>query len=154
MKPSVMYANSQGFLLHWAISSDLAEVDAVCLELRKFFTGLGLKDGFFGPELLAREFLNNAVLHGNLGQAEKQVTITIRVGRRWIRIRITDEGSGFNWRELRNRQPEETSTQFRGLPIGSIYADRIKYNRQGNEVTIQLDRKGKAERNQASLAGP
>lgn len=138
-----MSVNSQGFLLHWGLSSDLAEVDSVCLEIREFFTTLELKVGSFVPELLTREFLNNAVIHGNRSQTEKLVAITVKVGRKWIRIRITDEGAGFDWRKMRNTPPEDRTTESRGLPIGAIYASRITFNRKGNQVTIWLDKEGK-----------
>lgn len=91
-------------------------------------------------ELLAREALNNAILHGNRNRPGKTARLDLRLGRRWMRMQVEDEGDGFNWRAVRFRVPDNSDTSGRGLSIISLYADRVSFNRSGNQITFWFDK--------------
>jgi serine/threonine-protein kinase RsbW len=111
------------------------------VRIRALLQGQGLQAVVFCVELLAREFLNNAILHGNQRDAAKHVTLQLRVGRRWIHLRVVDEGAGFAWRRTMPRVlPEDTADCGRGLAIGARYADRVRYNRRGNAVSLRIEK--------------
>jgi len=127
--------------LHREIPSRLAEVDMLCKEIRSLLVDNGLEDLSFPVELAARECLNNAVIHGNRCDASKKVALNLQIGRKWIFLRVSDEGSGFNWRKARRAPlPGDADISGRGLSIMALYAHRITFNRRGNQVTLWLKR--------------
>lgn len=98
-------------------------------------------------ELLLRELMNNAMIHGNGLDAHKQVQVSFRIGMKWIRIQITDEGTGFDWRKTRRTPPDPNAESGRGLAIAMIYAQRVRFNRIGNQVTIWIRKSDEQENN-------
>ena len=91
----------------------------------------------FQVELVARECLNNAILHGNRGQQNRGVDFDMRVGRKRISLRIADQGGGFDWRARKPCWPT-ASAHGRGLLMASAYAERVAFNRRGNQITLWL----------------
>ncbi len=120
------------------IPTDLTEVDTVCRGACKLLECQSQTGHAFTVELLLREFLNNAIIHGNASDAGKQVRVEVRVGKKWIVLRIADEGPGFDWRAMRRSPPDENATSGRGLAIGTHYAKRMRFNREGNQVTLWI----------------
>jgi serine/threonine-protein kinase RsbW len=130
------------------LASRLEAVDAVAEEIRSFLLDHDLGADVFVVELLAREALNNAILHGNRNQAGKSVRFSLRLGRRWLRLEVTDEGSGFNWRTAQPGAPVVSATGGRGLFINARFADRVTFNQRGNQITLWLDISSTAKRYQ------
>ncbi len=125
--------------LHREIPSRLREVDGVCREICFLLKDHGLEGACFSADLLARESLNNAILHGHQRDKRKKVKFDLRVGRRWISLRVLDEGPGFNWRKARRASlPLATAPGGRGLHISAQYAQKITFNRRGNGITLWL----------------
>ena len=120
------------------VPSRLRAVEAVCREVRALLREHGLEAAIFAVELSARECLNNAVLHGNRGQATRRVALEMWIGRIWIRLQVTDQGKGFNWRQARIESAREGSPHGRGLAICALYAYRVAFNRRGNRITLWL----------------
>lgn len=112
-----------------------------------------------------RELILNGIEHGNLGisyEAKtaaleegtlhtalsarasqmpylgRRVTVTARQSEEEIKVRIADQGEGFDWNAL----PDPTATanllsdHGRGILLASTAVDSLTYNEQGNEVTI------------------
>jgi serine/threonine-protein kinase RsbW len=90
----------------------------------------------FAAELLLREALTNAVVHGSGGDASKQVRCAIRMRRGRLSITVADEGEGFDWRSARDRQAPAVSSSGRGMEIFRAYATRVRFNRKGNITTM------------------
>jgi serine/threonine-protein kinase RsbW len=123
------------------LPSTLDAADGVAREVRALLAAHGLAGAAFAVELCLRECLNNAVLHGNRGDAARHVDCTVACGPRWIRLAVRDEGPGFDWRATRRRPlSAETADSGRGLPIFETYCRRIRHNRKGNEITLWLAR--------------
>jgi anti-sigma regulatory factor (Ser/Thr protein kinase) len=54
-------------------------------------------------------------------------------------LQVTDEGQGFNWRRMRGRPlTDSNATSGRGLFLITAYADRVRFNRKGNQITLWL----------------
>jgi len=123
------------------ISSRMEEVESLCLKIRGFMENGDPGLVSFPVELLARECLNNAVLHGNRGDAAKKIDFRLWVGRVWIRFQVSDEGPGFDWRKNRSAEPDLDSTSGRGLPLYAMYANRVRFNRNGNQITLWVQKK-------------
>ena len=124
------------------ISSRMAEADSVCQKIRTLLQNNTVRQVCFAVELLARECVNNAVIHGNRNNANKAVTVRLWVGREWIRLQVGDEGSGFAWRQTCRKRLDATATYGRGLQLYGLYAERIRFNRCGNQITLWIRKKG------------
>jgi serine/threonine-protein kinase RsbW len=118
------------------IGSRMREVDGLCLRIRDLLQRNNFGDVCFGVELLARECLNNAVIHGSRNDADKSIGLRLFVGREWIRLQVTDEGAGFNWRKACENQSASTTSSGRGLRLYALYAARMRFNRRGNQITL------------------
>lgn len=129
---------------HAAVAS-LGDIDAICEALRAFLRSRKLEREIFVVELLAREALNNAVLHGNRQQRGRLAQLALRLGTRWLRLEVADQGLGFDWRKAR-RKPGDSATHGRGLLIDHQYADRVRFNRRGNQIQLWLALQGPAKR--------
>jgi anti-sigma regulatory factor (Ser/Thr protein kinase) len=90
----------------------------------------------FAAELLVREALTNAVVHGCRKDPGKRVRCFLRVKGRAMLIAIADDGDGFDWHAALRREHDFPACSGRGIHILQAYADRIRYNDKGNTVTI------------------
>lgn len=132
--------------LHRVIASRLEEVDVLCRDLRVLCQKRGWSAASFGLELVLRECLNNAILHGNRCDPSKRVDVRIADRSPWVRVQVTDQGSGFNWRARRAKSlPEGDETHGRGLPIMTRYARRVRFNPQGNQITLWFEQVPKTD---------
>jgi serine/threonine-protein kinase RsbW len=126
--------------------STLEHVDDVCREIRAFLHQHGAGNAAFVVELVGRESLNNAVIHGNQRDGHKTVRLGLRLDSTHVRLSVADEGPGFDWRRGLNAPPPgEYATNGRGLPILSLYADRVRYNAPGNRLTVWIPRRPREE---------
>lgn len=130
------FARSRSILVVRDLPSEPVEVDAFCREVRKILTEIGLSDDVFPVEMLLRESLNNALIHGNCRDCEKLVRAEVRIGRKWIVLKVADEGAGFSPRKVLNALPGPEMTCGRGLAIYFLYAHRVSFNSKGNQVSF------------------
>lgn len=126
--------------LYTTIPSDVRAVEMVCAEVRRMLLCHDLETRVFSGDLLLREFVNNAVFHGNRCDPGKTVRIGLRIGRQMIGLRVSDEGPGFDWRARQGHVPGESDTSGRGMAIGKAYARCVKYNCAGNSVMLAVAR--------------
>jgi serine/threonine-protein kinase RsbW len=123
--------------LRRVIQSRLEEVDALCRDLRAHCQEKGWAAMSFPLELVLRECLNNAILHGNRSDPSKAVVVSVVCRRPWLRVQIADEGDGFDWSAVQARTlPDADKTNGRGLLIASTYAHRVRFNPSGNQITL------------------
>ena len=90
----------------------------------------------FTTELLVREALTNAVMHGCGANPAMQVNCLLRLRGRSLLIAVSDEGDGFDWRAAFHREGEVVDCSGRGISILRAYADRVRYNARGNTVVL------------------
>ena len=118
----------------------LGNVNEVCEEVKKISTENGFARSSFVIQLLLREVLNNAVLHGNKGNPEKLVKCRVSCDdNNGMKIAVEDEGDGFEWRELVGRKVSTRASSGRGIAIMKQYGKEIWFNRKGNKVVIKID---------------
>jgi serine/threonine-protein kinase RsbW len=117
-------------------SSTVENVDAFCMEVTKAMTKSGLTKDIFAVEMLAREAMTNAIIHGNDCDKDKKVCAVFRILNDMVIIRITDEGRGFDWHTVRTCSPDPLKTTGRGLKIYSMYASRLAFSRRGNSIIL------------------
>jgi serine/threonine-protein kinase RsbW len=117
------------------IPARLEDSEEFCLRLRRWLSALNLS-GSFAIELLVREALNNAILHGCESDPAKRVTCTLRVRGSRLTIAVKDQGIGFDWKAKQRREVDLEASSGRGMCIYESYADRIRFGRQGNSVVM------------------
>lgn len=122
-----------GFEMRVRIPARWSSVESVLAQLRERAPDLRK---CFGAELVLREALNNAVLHGCQCDERKRITCRIRVDSRRIVVSVRDEGDGFDWRASKRGQATPEAESGRGLSIFGAYATRVRFNESGNAVTI------------------
>ena len=90
--------------------------------------------------LTLSEAVNNAILHGNEEDPDKNVHIaaTLESDQQIMRISVEDEGSGFDPEELPNPLKDENllNEGGRGVYLIKQYADNVEFKKEGTKVTI------------------
>lgn len=120
------------------IRSSLEDVDAEVNEiLDDLDSTLGVYNRF-SLDLLLRESLNNAVLHGNQGNPDLQVFLSIILVGDWFHIRIEDQGEGFDWTSLMTTGPDPASERGRGFPIIKYLGEELELNAKGNKISFKI----------------
>jgi len=92
--------------------------------------------GDFGAELLLRETMTNAVVHGCRNDASKQVRCVLRVKDGRLIIAVVDDGEGFDWQAASRHRSEGQDISGRGMEILQAYSTRVRFNARGNAVAI------------------
>ena len=129
--------------LELSIPSQLSAVERVCERIRGLLAGRHSQQVRFEVELVARECLNNAILHGNGGLPHRRVSFVMRLGKQRICLRIADQGPGFNWHEARRRSwPGQNNPRGRGLLLVGSCTQRVRFNRKGNQITVWIPTTG------------
>jgi anti-sigma regulatory factor (Ser/Thr protein kinase) len=90
----------------------------------------------FAAELLVREAVTNAVIHGCHADPGKRVRCYLRLKGRRLLIAIEDDGDGFDWRAAWSNPAPHSDCSGRGIEILRKYANRVRYSTRGNLVTI------------------
>jgi serine/threonine-protein kinase RsbW len=100
---------------------------------------IGIAQYNYGKILVSTlEAVNNAIFHGNQSSPEKIVDIEIVYKSNELKIRVSDEGSGFR----PDKVPDPTTYENiealngRGVYLMSHLADKIQYSKKGNTVTM------------------
>jgi serine/threonine-protein kinase RsbW len=88
--------------------------------------------------MVLSEALANAIIHGNRMDASKQVVSQAEIKNDRLILKIVDEGSGFNFKELPNPLTSENvlKRHGRGLFLIRKLMDEVFFNPAGNEITM------------------
>jgi len=122
----------------WVIPAAIKYIDKVCGELAVWLLELELGDHSFPVQLLVREALNNAILHGCQQNEALLVQLEIQVSEADIVVTVQDEGPGFDWQSLLNKTEltETHQTSGRGLWIYKLFASQVEFNPAGSQVRL------------------
>ncbi len=125
-------------------SSCLENIDAVCQVVTKYLLCrlcvLHRADYLFAVNLVVREALTNAVLHGNKNDLTKDVRFALKiVGDTSVHLEIEDQGKGFDWRKYQGCALPASTDHGRGISIMETYFTRYAYNEKGNKLFLQMD---------------
>ena len=113
--------------LRMALPATLEAVEEFFIEFRRRSQALMYLADRFAAELLVREALTNAVVHGSHADPCKQVRCHLRLKGRRLLIAVEDDGEGFDWRRAWSIGvfPDASG---RGIEILRKYANRVRYN--------------------------
>ncbi|MHC1730970.1 MAG: ATP-binding protein [Bacteroidales bacterium] len=123
------------------INSDVEKLRVVETLVDTLSKKLGISDEVYGKILISTvEAVNNAILHGNKGNAEKLVKVDFLADGNWFEVSVTDQGDGFKYDSL----PDPTdpanieNLHGRGVFIMRSLADALVFNDTGNQVTMRF----------------
>ncbi len=120
----------------WVFPAALEEVDLVCTAILACLSDCEEQDRF-AVHLLARESLNNAVLHGSLSNPQLSIHCEFRREQTRVTLCVRDEGPGFDWRAVLNRSgASQHDVEGRGVMLYRLYASRVEFNPAGNSVKL------------------
>lgn len=100
---------------------------------------LGITQESYGKILVSTlEGVNNAILHGNQSDPQKIVHVEIGYEKNQLKIKISDEGNGFVPSNVPDPTIPENREELngRGVFLMSRLADKIKFSKKGNTVTM------------------
>ncbi|MEO8658915.1 MAG: ATP-binding protein [Bryobacteraceae bacterium] len=90
----------------------------------------------FCIELLVREAVTNAVVHGCNGTESGTVLCVVRRQQGRLFIWVEDNGPGFDWRARGSRSSDPAIPGGRGIEIFEKFATRHRFNAKGNGVAL------------------
>ena len=121
----------------WKCPATLKNVEQVCAATAMIMEKLALhKKDRFAVELLLREALNNAVIHGCAQRQQLFFSCLLLISEQDLSIEVADDGPGFNWRSKLDGPPGQEAESGRGMSIYALYAQSTKFNDNGNCITL------------------
>jgi serine/threonine-protein kinase RsbW len=104
---------------------------------------LGLNEVDFHKLIVATtEAVNNAILHGNQANPEKNVTVKVVIKKNYLIVSVCDEGGGFDMSDIPNPLAEENllKESGRGLFLMETLMEEveIKTRNTGCEVRMSM----------------
>lgn len=102
---------------------------------------IGIKQDDYGKIMVAAlEAVNNAITHGNKSDPQKIVDVELMYENNEIIIKVTDEGEGFRPEKIPDPTMPENIEELsgRGVFLMTKLADEIKFNNEGNSVTMNF----------------
>lgn len=100
-----------------------------------------LDDDIYGNIMIAvTETVNNAIIHGNKGDRNKNVTISLSLNDNVIKFMVEDQGMGFDYHNL----PDPTSPENldkpsgRGIFLMKHLSDEVSFLNNGRIVELSF----------------
>lgn len=96
-------------------------------------------DDIYGNILIAvTESVNNAIIHGNQNNKNKNVHLTLKVDDASIAFIVQDEGPGFDHKNLPDPTAPESldSLGGRGIYLIKHLADEVKFDKSGKQIKM------------------
>jgi serine/threonine-protein kinase RsbW len=123
------------------IPSEIENLRIVEKAIDELSLELDLSDEIYGNVLVATmEATNNAIVHGNKTDPEKEVKIKIEYGERFLKVLIEDQGEGFDhWGIPDPTAPENIEKiHGRGIFLMERLSDEILYLNDGRIVELKF----------------
>jgi serine/threonine-protein kinase RsbW len=122
--------------------SDIKNINLVERLIDDLLKKYDLKDEVYGKLLLSVvEAVNNAIVHGNKMDIEKDVILEYEIDDSKIDFVITDMGEGFDYSNIPDpTKPENIEkTHGRGIFLMNHLADEIEFQNNGSVVKLSFD---------------
>ncbi|MCF8241023.1 MAG: ATP-binding protein [Melioribacteraceae bacterium] len=92
--------------------------------------------------LSVAEASSNSIVHGNKGDLNKKVYITIEIDEEFLTIKLKDEGEGFDPKKIPDPTAPENilKDSGRGIHIMKSFLEdlRFDFSKSGTEITLVL----------------
>ncbi|MBN1598469.1 MAG: ATP-binding protein [Bacteroidales bacterium] len=99
-------------------------------------------EDLYGNILIAAlEATNNAIMHGNKLDENKDVTISFRLKEKKLMIKVDDEGNGFDYKNIPDPTAPENieNVNGRGIFLMEKLSDNINFSRNGATVELEFN---------------
>jgi serine/threonine-protein kinase RsbW len=143
--------------LDFLIPSDLSYVlginHTVSLLLKEF--GFPLQDVRVNIPLVCDEAITNAIVHGNKRDPEKKVNVKIYVSHSRFRIRVRDQGEGFDVSTVEDPREGENvlRSSGRGVFLMKNIMDVVEYKEDGRVLELEKLNTDAASNNNSNKNG-
>lgn len=131
--------SAQPFMLR--LSSEPTSIAKVEQFVTKLVRRYRLNDDQHGNILISlTEAVNNAIIHGNCEDREKKVSISLREGKNKLAIQVSDEGCGFDYKQVPDPTKEENLCKCggRGVFLMQHLSDHLAFRNGGRTVEMQF----------------
>lgn len=121
--------------------SDIGNLSLVEKAIDELSLELDLSDEVYGNVLVATmEATNNAIIHGNHSNPEKEVKIEIDLFEKELRVLIEDQGEGFDHMNVPDPTAPENLEKIngRGIFLMERLSDEILYLEDGRIVELKF----------------
>jgi serine/threonine-protein kinase RsbW len=87
------------------------------------------------------ESVNNAIIHGNKEDSNKNVSLTLILGDSTIKCVVEDEGDGFDYDSLPDPTAPENLFKMggRGVFLIKNLSDDVKFENQGRKIVMSFN---------------
>jgi anti-sigma regulatory factor (Ser/Thr protein kinase) len=123
-----------------SIQSSSEQIGFACRRVLGFLEENGVKDRdlLFLFRLAVYEAVSNAIDHGNRGDRDKIVLISLWLEEKRIVLEVEDQGSGFDFEIVPEAKDEERLLVEggRGIFLLRSLMDKVDFNSLGNRVTM------------------
>ena len=134
-----MITSPPNILIIKSKESELKRVEEFIHEVFAFYN---FPETCFNKVLLCiSEATINAIAHGNKGDHSKKVELGVDCKTHLISVKITDQGDGFDYRNLPDPTEKENlmKESGRGIHIIKNMAKTFSFNDKGNSLSFQIE---------------
>jgi serine/threonine-protein kinase RsbW len=124
---------------HLKIESRISNLNVVESTLDQVSSEIGLNRECYGKVMVSTlEAVNNAIIHGNNSDPDKNVDIEFNFAKKELQVQITDEGNGFMPQDIPDpTKPENIEAlNGRGVFLMTKLSDNIEFSKKGNSVKM------------------
>ena len=122
-------------------ASDIGNLRLVEKAIDELSLELDLSDEVYGNVLVATmEATNNAIIHGNRSNPEKEVKIKMKLEDKELMVHIEDQGEGFDHMNVPDPTAPENLEKIngRGIFLMERLSDEILYIEEGRIVELKF----------------
>lgn len=121
-----------------SVNTEIKRVDEF---VKAIFNFHNILDTCFNPVFLCiSEAITNSIVHGNKEDHRKTVELNIDCKSHLIKVRVTDEGEGFDVEKIPDPTHKDNLLKEtgRGLHIIKSIAQNVEYNEKGNSLSFEI----------------
>lgn len=121
------------------LKSEIQNINIVEKLIDEISTRYNIHSDVYGKLLLAVvEGVNNAIVHGNKLEKDKDVVVEYDINDKEILFQISDSGEGFDYNNLPDPTTPENieRTHGRGIFLMNHLSDKLEFNEPGNMVKM------------------
>lgn len=100
-----------------------------------------LTEDIYGNIMIAiTESVNNAIVHGNSSDKNKNVSLTLSLNENLVKFTVEDEGSGFDYENLADPTAPENIEKIggRGIFLMKSLCDELSFLNEGKKIELSF----------------
>ncbi len=124
------------------IPSSMDNLREVEKAIDEFSSECQINEDKYGKILIAvLEAANNAIMHGNKLDINKEVRIGFKLDKKKLQVSVEDKGEGFDYESIPDPTAPENIEKVngRGIFLMKQLSDRISFNDDGTIVELEFD---------------